>query len=135
MCSRAHLTSWGEVSSIALVGHPSSDGVTIKTSYGIDVFHHQLRTPSFHIGLVKAEPGFIVRSLKTGLERCLLVVLAISIDAFLFLDFSGLTCHIEDTGIFLLRCFLVALYHLIVRRLNSEVATKRLLQQHVKILG
>ena len=32
-------------------------------------------------------------------------------------------------------CFLVALCHLIVRRLNLEVATKRLLHQQVKIPG
>ena len=28
------LTSWGEGASLALVGHPSSDGVTIKMPYG-----------------------------------------------------------------------------------------------------
>ena len=33
------------------------------------------------------------------------------------------------------RCFLVALYRLVVRRPNLEVATKRLLHQQVKILG
>ena len=29
----------------------------------------QLHTPSFPIGLVKTESGFIVRSVETGLER------------------------------------------------------------------
>ena len=33
------------------------------------------------------------------------------------------------------KCFLVTLCHLIIRRLNLEVATKRLLYQQVKILG
>ena len=33
------------------------------------------------------------------------------------------------------RCFLVALCHMIVRRLNLEVATKRLLHQQVKYWG
>ena len=33
------------------------------------------------------------------------------------------------------RCFLVALCHLIVRRPNLEVGTKRLLPQQVKIPG
>ena len=33
------LTSWGEGASLALVGHPSSDGVTIKMPYGVDVLH------------------------------------------------------------------------------------------------
>ena len=33
-----NLTSWGGAS-VALVGHPSSDGVTIKIPYGVDVLH------------------------------------------------------------------------------------------------
>ena len=36
--SGASLTSWGEGASLALVGHPSSDGVTIKIPCGVDVF-------------------------------------------------------------------------------------------------
>ena len=59
----------------------------------------QLRTPSFPIGLVKTEPGFIVRSVETGLGRWKLVVAVISVDAYHFLAFSDLTCHLEDTGI------------------------------------
>ena len=35
--SGASLTSWGEGASLALVGHPLSDGVTIKMPYGVDV--------------------------------------------------------------------------------------------------
>ena len=61
-----------------------------------------------------------------------MVVAVISIDAYPFLAFSDLTCHLEDTGI---GVFLVALCHLIVRRLNLEVVTKRLLHQQVKIPG
>ena len=30
--SRVSLTSWGEVVSLALVGHPYSDGITIKNT-------------------------------------------------------------------------------------------------------
>ena len=30
---------------------------------------HQLRTPSYPIGLVKTESDFIVRKVETGLER------------------------------------------------------------------
>ena len=60
---------WGEGASLALVGHPSSDGVTIKMPYGVDVFIDQLCTPSFPIGLVKTESGFIVRSVETSLGR------------------------------------------------------------------
>ena len=37
--SGASFTSWGEGASLALVGDPSSDGVTIKMPYGIDVLH------------------------------------------------------------------------------------------------
>ena len=37
--NRASLASWGEGASLALVAHPSSDGVTIKMGYdGVDVF-------------------------------------------------------------------------------------------------
>ena len=54
----------------------------------------------------------------------------INVDADPFLVFSDMTCHLEDTGN---RCFLVALCSLIVRRLNLEVAPKRLCQ--VKIPG
>ena len=52
-----------------------------------------------HIGLVKTDSGFIVRSVETGLGRWMLVVAVISVDAYLFLAFSDLTSHLEDTGI------------------------------------
>ena len=65
----SYLTSWGEGASLALVGYPSSDGVVIKMPYEGDDFIDQLRTPSFPIGLVKTESGFIVRSVETGLGR------------------------------------------------------------------
>ena len=35
------LTSWGEGASLALVGYPSGDGITIKIPYGVDVILHQ----------------------------------------------------------------------------------------------
>ena len=53
----------------------------------------QLRTPSFPIGLVKTESGFIARLVET------LVVDVISVDAYPFLAFSNLTCHLDDTRI------------------------------------
>ena len=67
---------------------------------------NQLRTPSFPIGFVKTESGFIVRSVETGLVSWMLVVAVISVDAYLFLAFSDLTRHLEDTGIgvFWLHC-------------------------------
>ena len=67
--SRASLNSWGEVASLALVRHPSSDGVTIKMPYGVEFYINQLRTPSFPIGMVKTESSFIVISVETGLGR------------------------------------------------------------------
>ena len=60
---------------------------------------NQLRTPSFPMGLVKTESGFIVRSVETALERWTLVVIVISVDAYPFLAFLDLTCHLEDMGI------------------------------------
>ena len=48
----------------------------------------QLCPPSFLIGLVKTESGFIVRSVETGLVRRTLVVALISVDAYPFLAFS-----------------------------------------------
>ena len=64
------------------------------------------RTPSFLIGLVKTESGFNVRLVETGLGRWMLVVAVISVDAYPFLAFSDLTCHLEDMGIgvFWLHC-------------------------------
>ena len=57
LSSGASLTSWGEGASLALVGHHSSDGVTTKILYGVDVFLNWSFcfpcTPSFPIGLVK----------------------------------------------------------------------------------
>ena len=44
MFSKASLTLWGGAS-LALVGHPSSYGVTIKMPYGVDVLHR----PASHL--------------------------------------------------------------------------------------
>ena len=67
---------------------------------------NQLCTPSFPIGLVKTESGFIVWSVETGLGRWTLVVAVISVDAYHFLTLSDLTCHVEDSniGVFWLHC-------------------------------
>ena len=67
---------------------------------------NQFRTPSFPVGLVKTKFGFIVRSVEVDLGRWMLVVAVISFDAYPFMVFSDLTCHLEDTGIgvFLLHC-------------------------------
>ena len=44
MSSLVSLTSWEKVS-LALVGHPSSDGITVKIPYGVDVL---LDLPASH---------------------------------------------------------------------------------------
>ena len=107
MSSRACLTSWGEGASLALVCHPSGDGVTIKIPYGVDDLLHQPALHSiFSYGLVKTESAFIVRSVETSLGRWALVVAVISVDTNPFLTLSDVTCHLEDTGIgvFWLQC-------------------------------
>ena len=78
MSSEVSLTSWGEGASLALVGHLSSDGITIKIPYGIDVLLHQRFTTStsfasqlsyWPIRLVKTKSDFIVGSVQTGLGK------------------------------------------------------------------
>ena len=58
----------------------------------------QLHAPSFAIGLVTTESGFIVRSAEAGLGRWTLAVDVISVDAPV-LTFLDLSCHLEDTGV------------------------------------
>ena len=66
----------------------------------------QLRNLSFPIGLVKTESGFIVRSAEVGSRRWVLVVAVISVDAYPFLTFSDLTCHLQymEIGFLCLHC-------------------------------
>ena len=66
MYSGASLTSWGGGAFLTLVGSTSSDGVTIKMPYRVNVLY---QTVSFPIGLVKTESGFTVRSVEAGLGR------------------------------------------------------------------
>ena len=69
--SRVSLTSWGGAS-LALAGHASSDGVTIKIpyTYGVDVLLHRLALhPSLPIWLIKTKSNFIVRSVMTGFRE------------------------------------------------------------------
>ena len=71
------------------------------------VYIDQLCTLSSPNGLVKTESGFIVRSVETGSGKSTLVVALSSDDAYHFLAFSHLTCHIEDMviGVFWFHCF------------------------------
>ena len=56
--------------------------------------------------LVKIESDVIARSVEAGLGRSVLIVAVVSANAYPFLTFSDLTCHIEDTviGVFWLHC-------------------------------
>ena len=45
--SKDSLTSWGEGTFLALVGHPSSDDVTIKMPYMVDILHQPALHPIF----------------------------------------------------------------------------------------
>ena len=66
----------------------------------------QLRSPFFPVGFVKTESGFIVRSVETGLGRWTVVLAVTSVDAYPFLAFSDLTCHLKHAGagVFWLHC-------------------------------
>ena len=66
MASEASLTSWG---SLALVGQPSSDGLTINMPYGVDVLHQLASHPTFSYWVGSTESGIIARSVETGLGR------------------------------------------------------------------
>ena len=59
----------------------------------------QFCTLSFPIALVKTESGFIAKSVEIGLGRWALVVAVISVNAYPYLAFSDLTCHLKDRGI------------------------------------
>ena len=58
------------------------------------------------------------------------MVVVIRIDAYPFLAFSDLTCHLEDTGIVFSSCTMPD-----SKKPNLKVATKRLFHQKLKILG
>ena len=96
MFSGASLTSWGGSASLALGGHPSSDGVMIKMPHGVNVLHQPASHPSFPVWLVKTETGFIVRYVETGLGRRTLVLAVISVDAYPLLASSAVTLRIRE---------------------------------------
>ena len=45
--SGASVISWGECVSLALVGHPSSDGFTLRMPYGVDFLHRPASQPIY----------------------------------------------------------------------------------------
>ena len=66
-----------------------------------------------------------------GMKKIIdLVGAVINVEAYPFLAFSELTCHLEDTG---MSAFWWCL--LIVRRPNLEAVTKKLLRHQPKMLG
>ena len=130
MSSGVNLTSWEEGASLALVGYPSSDGVTINIPYGVVYYINQPHTPSFFTGLFKIESDFIVRSVEMELGRWMLVVAVVSV----LCIFQFLRSNLSPWG-YRNACFLVTLCHLIVRRPNLRVVTKRFLHQNAEILG
>ena len=62
--SRASLTLWGGGASLALVGHLSSDGVTIKMRYGVDVLHQPASHSLFLLGWVKLNLALLLDQLR-----------------------------------------------------------------------
>ena len=66
MSSGANLTPWGEGVSLALVGHPSSDGVTINMPYGVDVLHRPALYPIFSLllGWLKLNLALLLDQLR-----------------------------------------------------------------------
>ena len=61
---------------------------------------------SFPNGLVNTKSDVILRSVESGLGKWMLGEAVISVDAYPFLAFSDLTCHLPDTriGVFWLHC-------------------------------
>ena len=59
----------------------------------------------------------------------------VAVNSVVAYPFSGFPKPDLSPGGYRNKCFLVALCRLIVRRLNLEVTTKRLLDQQVKMLG
>ena len=76
------LTSWWESASLALFDHPSSDGVTMKSTLWGRSLISQPCFLSFPISMVKIEWG--VRSVETDLQRRILVVAVVNVDTYAF---------------------------------------------------
>ena len=70
MSNEVSLTSWGKGASLALVGHPFSDGVTIEMPYGVDVLHQPaLHAPHlFLLGCLKLNLALLLDQLRLARE-------------------------------------------------------------------
>ena len=93
MSSGARISSWGEGASIALVGHPSSGGITIKIPRGVDVLLHR---PASHphlflLGWLKLNLTLLLDQLRLakGHDRWRTLMEIRASDSFL-----GYPCHL-----------------------------------------
>ena len=68
--SRTSLTSLGEDAYSALVGHPSSDSLTIEIPYDVYFFFHQLVLPPTFSCLVKTESELLDQLRLTQEKVC-----------------------------------------------------------------
>ena len=87
--SGVSLTLWTEGVSLALVGCPCSDGITVKILYGVDVLLHRPSSHPIFSYWVKTKSDFIVISFETDLGRSPPVVAVINVDSYPFLAFSA----------------------------------------------
>ena len=85
--SQVSLTSWGEDVPWALAGHSSSDGVTKKIPYGVNLLLHQPTSNLIFFCWVGYNWIWIIRSVETDLGKWKLVEVEINIDAYLFFGF------------------------------------------------
>ena len=71
----------------------------------LQIYFNQSRNPTFFYCFGE-NWIWIVISFETGLGRWMMVVAVISVDAYPFLAFSDLTCHLDDAtiGVFWLHC-------------------------------
>ena len=63
MYSGASLTSWGEGASLAFVGNPSTDGVTTKMPYGVDLTSTSFAPHLFLLGWLKLNLALLLDEL------------------------------------------------------------------------
>ena len=104
--SRVSLTSWGGGTSLALVGHASSDGITRKNTIWGRCFITSTSVAPHLFLLDWLKQSDFIGSVETGLGKWTLVVAVISVDTYPVLAFSDLTSHLEDTrlDVFWLYC-------------------------------
>ena len=96
---RVGIKLWLDFNQLPLKSKKKFPRTSNKRKHVLLSFESISHTPSFPTGLVKSESDFLVRLIQTDLGRWILVVAVIIADAYPFLAFWGLTCHLEDTEI------------------------------------